>query len=185
MIYDDFLGGVFTDISILDFIQSHLRNPALDSLFVFMTGLGDNGLIWITAAVLMLCFKKSRRYAIVLLLCLGLTFLTGELIIKNIVCRLRPCIQYYDFIKDNMLIPVPTSYSFPSGHSGTSFASAFVILMFNKKLGVAAYILAVLIALSRMYLYVHYPTDVAAGIILGTLCTMAVFTVFKKFGRAL
>ena len=77
---------------------------------------------------------------------------------------------------------MPNSYSFPSGHSSSSFAAATALFIMNKKTGVCAYVLAFLIAFSRLYNYVHFPSDVICGIILGILSALLIYFIFKKLG---
>ena len=108
------------------------------------------------------------------------TLLFGELTLKNIICRLRPCNVFTDF---PMLIARPTSYSFPSGHTSSSFAAALILTLRHKKIGWLAYIPAVLIAFSRIFLFVHYPTDVLAGILLGTLAALLTYFAAKAIQK--
>ena len=105
---------------------------------------------------------------------------TPELTLKNIICRLRPCNVFTDF---PMLIARPTSYSFPSGHTSSSFAAALILTLRHKKVGWLAYIPAVLIAFSRIFLFVHYPTDVLAGILLGTLAALLTYFAAKAIQK--
>lgn len=165
------------DFSILDYIQSNWSNAFLDFIMPKITFLGNAGLIWILAAVIMLIFKKYRKNGIMLVISLGCCFVIGNLLLKNIVARPRPC-----WINEsvNMLISIPTDSSFPSGHTMSAFAAAAVIMYTNRKLGIAAYILAVLIAFSRLYLYVHFPTDIMAGAVIGTAIGIALCLVYKK-----
>ena len=159
------------DFKILNMIQEKLSCSFLDFLMPKITFLGNSGLIWIITAILMLFFSKYRKTGITMSagLCSGL--LIGNIALKNIVARQRPC-----WINEsvNMLIDIPSDYSFPSGHTLSSFLAATIIMHTNKKLGIAAYIIATLIAFSRLYLYVHFPSDVIAGaligITIGTLC---------------
>ena len=165
------------DAAVMEFIQTHFHNPVTDAVFPVLTTLGEAGLIWIAAALVLLCFKKTRMTGTLVLVTMLLTFVSGELILKNIVCRPRPCAAFPDF---PMLIARPYSYSFPSGHSASSFAAAVMLTLQQKKWGWAALVLAALIAFSRVFLFVHYPTDVLAGALLGTLFAFAVYTVHKK-----
>lgn len=165
------------DFAILDFIHNNLSCGVLDFIMPKITFLGNAGLIWIIAAAAMLISKKYRRNGTELTVSLVGCVVIGNLLLKNIVARARPC-----WINDtvNMLIAVPTDYSFPSGHTMSSFAAAAVIMHMNKKCGIAAYILASLIAFSRLYLYVHFPTDIIAGALIGTAIGLAVCCVSKK-----
>lgn len=165
------------DAIVMEWVQTHAHNPVTDAVFPVVTKLGEYGLIWIAAALVLLCFKKTRKTGGLVLMSMLLAFLCGELVLKNIVCRLRPCTLFPDF---PMLIARPDSYSFPSGHSASSFAAAVMLTLRQKKWGWAALVPAALIAFSRVFLFVHYPTDVLAGALLGTLFAFAVYAVHKK-----
>lgn len=162
---------------ILDLIQEKLTCPFLDWLMPKVTFLGNAGWIWIAAAMLLICVKKHRLNGIQLGIGLIAGFIIGNLFLKNIVMRERPC-----WINDNiqLLIPMPMDYSFPSGHTLSSFVSAGILIQKNVNIGIFAYILAVLIGFSRLYLYVHFPTDVLMGILLGTAIAFAIVYISKK-----
>lgn len=166
------------DSAVMSLIQENFHNPVTDAVFPVITGLGEAGIFWIVLAVFLLIFKKTRRGGILVLCAMAVTFITGELIVKNIVCRPRPCQQFSEFTA--MLIPPPSSYSFPSGHSASSFAAATVLFSFSKKWGAAALILAALIAFSRMFLFVHWPTDVLAGMALGICFGILTVAFYKR-----
>lgn len=138
---------------------------------VFITGLGDYGFIWIIIAVILIVQPKHRKCGVTMLLALLCGVIIGNGFLKNLIARPRPC--WIDS-SVSLLIKNPTDYSFPSGHTLASFEGAAVIFLYNKKAGVLAYILASLIAFSRLYLFVHYPTDVLAGMILGISIAVAV-----------
>ena len=167
------------EFSFLYFLQG-LRLPLLDALMVGITTLGNDGLIWIGIAVLMLCFKKTRACGVGILLALVLKTLVGNIILKNLFMRDRPC-----WIDPGvaLLIKSPSSYSFPSGHTFDAFAASVTILLHHRKMGIAALVLALLIALSRLYLFIHFPTDVLASMVLGTLIAWLVFAGMKKFAE--
>lgn len=164
------------DFIILNYIHDHLSCKALDFLMPKITFLGNAGLIWIIIAVCMLISRKYRHNGIALTGGLIGCVVIGNLLLKNLVARARPC-----WINDtvNMLISVPTDYSFPSGHTMSSFAAAAVIMQADRKWGIAAYILASLIAFSRLYLYVHFPTDIIAGAVIGTAIGIAACRITK------
>ena len=124
--------------------------------------------------------KMSKPIAKAKFYAMTVTLLFGELTLKNIICRLRPCNVFTDF---PMLIARPTSYSFPSGHTSSSFAAALILTLRHKKVGWLAYIPAVLIAFSRIFLFVHYPTDVLAGILLGTLAALLTYFAAKAIQK--
>lgn len=154
------------DRGILEAIQS-LRTPWLDAAMPFITDLGKAGFIWIVLASVLLFLPKYRRWGVTLLCALAVQFALGEGILKNLFQRVRP------FGIDPsvpLLVTPPVTWSFPSGHTMSSFTAATVAWAANRRLGACAYVLAALIAFSRLYLYVHYPTDVAAGAALGIAC---------------
>lgn len=155
------------DFSILDFIQ-HCRTPVMDRIMVAATELGNKGLIWIVIAALCAAVSRYRRYGISIAASLAVSMLCC-FVLKNIVQRIRPC----DITTAvQLLIPRPSDYSFPSGHATAASAAATALFYYRTKLRVPAGILAVLICFSRLYLYVHFPTDVLAGIILGAGCAV-------------
>lgn len=154
------------EIKILDFIRERFACPFLDAVMPLITSLANGGIIWIITAVLLLIFKKSRKTGFSVALALITGLIIGNLILKNLVGRIRP----YEFNEGvEILVARLSDYSFPSGHTLASFEAATVLLIRDKRLGIPALVLAVAIAFSRLYLYVHYPTDVLAGIILGVL----------------
>ncbi|MBO4320069.1 MAG: phosphatase PAP2 family protein [Treponema sp.] len=153
---------------ILLFIQNNIRTPVLDTVMKGITMLADHGWFWITLSLVLLIFKKTRKVGFMCCFAIGCMYLINNVCIKNIVDRARP----YDVIEG--LIPLgnlPDDSSFPSGHTAISFAVSVVLLFSTKKrFGIPAVILAFLIAISRMYVGVHYPTDVLGGFVIGTLC---------------
>lgn len=151
------------EIQILNMIQTW-HSTLMDTLMVFISTIGNSGMIWIAIGLLLLISKKYRRGGIAVLLALLLGYIGGNLIIKHLFMRQRPCWIYPDIV---LLIPNPTDYSFPSGHTQAAFAAAVSLYYMNKKAGVAAVLLAFVMGFSRMYLYVHFPTDVLAGMLLG------------------
>ena len=152
------------ELGLLNKIQEIFSCKFLDTVFPFITKFGDGGIIWIALALFFLLFKKTRKIGISMGISLIIGFLVGNLFLKNVVARIRP----YDLnLEFSLLIPKLSDYSFPSGHTLSSFEGATSIFLRNKKIGIPALGLAVLIAFSRMYLYVHYPTDVLTGAVLG------------------
>ena len=152
---------------ILDGIQK-LRTPAVDVLMPFITRFGNGGVIWIVLTVILLLIPKTRKTGLILGAALILDGIFCNLFLKNLVRRIRPC-DINDAVR--LLIPYPSDYSFPSGHTAVSFAAASALYFAGEKyLWKAALVLAAFIAFSRMYLYVHYPTDILGGALLGILC---------------
>lgn len=147
-------------------------------MMVFISSLGNAGLLWIILALVFICTKKYRRFGATMLLALLLGLIIGNGALKNIVARERPC-----WINETveLLIAVPKDYSFPSGHTLASFGAATALFWNKKTWGAAAYALAALIAFSRMYLYVHFPTDILCGILLGLCTGTAAWFMIKKY----
>ena len=157
------------EFAFLYFLQD-LHTPLLDKIMLFFTKMGNIGLPWLAVAVILPFFKKTRPCGIAILLSLLLKEIIGNLALKNLIARERPC-----WIDPSvpLLISAPSSYSFPSGHTFDGFAASVSLFLYNKKAGIAAIIVAAAIAFSRMYLFVHFPTDVLASVVLGIL--VAVF----------
>ena len=174
----NFPGIPSLDATVMAFIQTHFHNTVTDTVFPIITSLGEAGIGWIVLSLVLLCFKKTRRTGGLVLIAMTVTLLFGELTLKNIICR--PCNVFTNF---PMLIARPTSYSFPSGHTSSSFAAALILTLRHKKVGWLAYIPAVLIAFSRIFLFVHYPTDVLAGILLGTLAALLTYFAAKAIQK--
>lgn len=157
-----------------------LHNDLLNTIMVFITSLGDGGIVWLSMAVVMLFFKKTRLCGITIMAGMALSLLLGNLFLKNVIARPRPC-AVDPTVK--LLIPYPSEYSFPSGHTLHGFTAATAIYLYFKKAGIGAFLLAAAVAFSRMYLFVHYPTDILGGILLGILDAMIVYTIVQKIMR--
>lgn len=166
------------DWSILQGIQETIRCPFLDSTMPKITMLGSGGFIWLAAAVGLLFTKKYRRQGLLLLGGLAAGVLVGNVFLKNLIARPRPCWLNPDV---SLLIAVPADYSFPSGHTLTSAVGATMLAGIDRRFALPAILLAVLIAFSRLYLYVHFPSDILAGAVLGIgIGTLTLFC-GKKF----
>ena len=161
------------DWSILHWIQNMLVCPALNFLMPKITLLGNGGMIWLLASGVLICTKKYRRQGILLLCGLAAGVLVGNVFLKNFVARPRPC--WLDS-SVRLLIANPTDYSFPSGHTLSSVIGATILTKTDRRFGYAAIPLAALIAFSRLYLYVHFPSDVLAAAVLGVVVMHAPFT---------
>ena len=157
------------DLPILDWIAANLWCPLLDAVMPVITVLGDAGIFWMVIAAALLLFKKTRRVGLGMGIAMLMGLLLCNLTLKPLCQRPRP--YDYQFDVFNKLIPLlieqQHDFSFPSGHTIASFEAAGVIALNNKKRGIPALILASLIAFSRLYLYVHYPTDVLVSVLLG------------------
>lgn len=165
---------------ILDFIRNNLTSPFADGLMKGISFLGNAGWIWILMAVCLMLFRKTRKIGVTAACALIFSLLATNLALKPLVARVRP----YDLREGiSLIISAPTDYSFPSGHTSASFAAAIAIFMQNKKWGLAATLLACLIAISRLYLYVHFPTDILGGIIIGSLCGVLAYFLIRRIKR--
>lgn len=153
------------EANIVFWIQENLRVAALNPVMTAITSLGNAGIFWILLTVLLLIFKKTRKIGICCALGLIFDLLAVNICIKPLVGRVRP------YVTLDTIVPLghlSSDFSFPSGHSAASFACAWALFRSaKKKYGVPALVLALLIALSRLYVGVHYPTDVFFGILIG------------------
>lgn len=154
------------DFSILNFIQTHLQCQFLDVVMPFITFLGDVGLVWILTSVILLFFKNTRILGIQLLISIVFAFIVYQCILKPLIARPRPFVQNPEF---NLLIKAPKDFSFPSGHTACGFSFVVILFLAKNKWWIPSLVLACLIGFSRLYLYVHFPTDVLCGAICGTV----------------
>lgn len=174
------------ELDILHALQE-IHGNVLDKIMLFITSLGNAGIVWILAAMSLIFVPavgkeskehlKERRIAgIILIVSIVFEFICVNIFIKNIVNRPRP------FLSDESLIPLirPGESSFPSGHAASSFAAATSLFLYRKKAGLPAYLLAGAIAFSRLYIGVHYPTDVLAGMVIGIVCGGVVNKLVRK-----
>ena len=171
------------DDNILLFIQEMIRNPILTPFFKFVTTLGNGGAVWILLTVIVLLIPKTRKVGCMMLAALLGTLLVNNMLLKPLVDRTRP----YEMIEGlTYLVMKPVDASFPSGHAGCSFAVGCVMLRrLPKRYGVPALILAILIALSRLYVGVHYPSDVLFGTISGIAISFGAEAVVEKISKGI
>ena len=153
------------DADFLLYIQDHIRCGILDNFFPYITHLGTAGSFWILLTVVLMCFKKTRRAAVCSAIALLGSLLLNNMLLKPLVGRVRP----YEVIEGLKLIgKKATDASFPSGHTAASIASAVALCRFLKKrYSIPLLALALLIGFSRLYIGIHYPTDVLMGLLDG------------------
>ena len=158
------------DFRILNWIQANLRTPWMDWLMPRITALGNAGIIWILLVVFFLLRRPTRRWGTAMAVGLLGSVLVCNLVLKHAVARPRPCWINREIA---LLIAVPRDYSFPSGHTTAGIISSVVLLRCHRTVGLCALTLAVLVAFSRLYLYVHFPTDVLGGALIGAVVGFA------------
>lgn len=166
------------DLPILNWIQQNMQSTFLDFIMPFITILGDAGIFWIACSVILMFIPKQRKAGFSMGIALIFGVVVCNMILKPLVGRIRPYdynlqvlkLNWQDFlVHGKLLVETPHDFSFPSGHTIASFEASVALYKNDKRLGIPALILAILISFSRMYLYVHYPTDVIASVILGTI----------------
>lgn len=159
------------DEKIIMYIEKNLHSPKLDYMMKIITFLGDYGLIWLSL-VLYLLFNDCNTQAKAIMISLIVTIFSNEVVLKNTFRRARPAHQN-DY--ENIIINIPKSFSFPSGHTATAFSVVpITFLRCSTTIAVISLISALLIASSRMYVKVHYLTDVLVGAILGSIISLVV-----------
>lgn len=168
------------EIRMLDLLQS-IRTPVGDVVMTFITRAGDAGAVWVLLTGILLIIPKTRKSGAVLAVALCVDVVLCNGILKNLFGRIRPCDVNTSI---QLLIPRPDDFSFPSGHTAASFAAVAALIMTGEqKLWKPALALAVLVAFSRMYLYVHYPTDILGGIIVGSFAGIIGYLAVGKLGQ--
>ncbi len=169
------------DKAILDFIADHLRAGWLNGIMKVFTLLGELGIFGLTCGIVCLIFKKYRRVGFAILICMAIGFLVGNLFLKNIIARDRPCVTF-DYL--TYYIKCPNEYSMPSGHTLHSFIPVFLLFYFKKwKVGIPTLIIACLIAFSRMYFAVHYPSDILVAITLAFVLSTVVYICLNRIPK--
>ena len=180
------------EAGILLWIQNYLRNDVTDPIVKFITHLGDHGILWIALLLVLLCIPKTRKAALIGAATLLMTYIITNLCLKPLVARVRP----YEVVEGlTRIIEKQSDRSFPSGHTANSMAVGVILwkisqnyeklvdkkLYFPKAAGWFVLVLSILIGLSRLYVGVHYPTDVLGGAIIAIADAAVVFAVYKKF----
>ena len=168
------------EIGILCGIRELFGCEFMDWFMKAISFVGNAGAFWIVVALVLIASKGYRRTGIMVAIGLLLGLLIGNLMLKNLICRPRPCWISEDV---GLLIASPKDYSFPSGHTLASFISAIVLIYENRKVGICAMVVACVMAFSRMYLFVHFPTDIIGGIILGWIIATAVVKSVRTYER--
>lgn len=166
------------ELAMLDGLQG-MHAPWLDAAMVAVSAFGNAGVGWVVLGIVLICFKRYRRVGIAVVVAVVVAGILSKLILGELIMRPRPCDANPQV---PLLIPRPFGTSFPSGHASAAFAAVAVLIAFRmpKALAIPACVLAALMAFSRLYLYVHYPTDVVAGAVLGVLVGVACWGIFRS-----
>ncbi|MBR5381418.1 MAG: phosphatase PAP2 family protein [Oscillospiraceae bacterium] len=165
------------DTAVLLFIQEHIRCGALDFIMLFFTRLGDKGAVWLLSGVILFASRQYRKRGFDIIAVVFICGCCSELL-KPVFMRPRPFAVMEQMA---VLVAAPTTWSFPSGHACAAFAAALAYAKGVKKLAAPAYALAVLISFSRLYVGVHYPSDVLAGAVLGTVLALVLLALSRRF----
>lgn len=172
--------GAFTQLDggLLIAIQNACVSDFLTPLMIFITHLGDSGAICIAAAVLLLCTARYRKAGVLMSSAMLAEFAVNNLLLKNLFHRVRP---YETFEAVKLLVAPQWDWSFPSGHSAAVFCAAVTaFLTLPRRYGVPALVLAAVISFSRLYVGVHYPSDVLCGALSGGLIAYLVYVFFSR-----
>lgn len=169
------------EYAILDFIRDTMTCPFMDGVMKFITSFGNAGWFWIVLGLVLAFIPKTRKIGLTICLALIINLIVCNLALKPLIARERP----YVLANIVPIIGEQSDYSFPSGHTSASFAAAFALFLYNKKwYGISALAFATLIAFTRLYLYVHFPTDILGGIAVGVIAAVgayyAVGWIYKK-----
>lgn len=171
------------DEDILLYIQENIRNATADTIMKAVTHLGDIGIFWIMIIFVLFLSKKYTKTAFIMALTLALGLLITNLILKNSVHRIRPFHAIEELFP---LINKPEDWSFPSGHATSSIGCGIAMLRnLPKKYGISGFTIGILIAVSRIYLGVHYTTDVVAGALIGTVSALSSEKIINKADRVI
>lgn len=182
-LFDPFL---HFDLSVFQWVQT-IHGGFLDKLMVIITTLGENGIIFIAIALALLCTKKYRKAGVAIIAALLVMEVGNNLILKTIFARPRPFnldptvySWWHEVYKFPDLVSRPTSYSFPSGHTSSAFAAGIALLWYDRKFGIPLTIFAAVMGFSRIYVEVHYCTDVLIGALVGVVYALIGVLIVNK-----
>ena len=182
-LFDPFL---HFDLSVFQWVQT-IHGGFLDKLMVIITSLGEGGIIFIAIALALLCTKKYRKAGVAIIVALLVMEVGNNLILKTIFARPRPFNLdptmypwWHEVYKFPELVSRPTSYSFPSGHTSSAFAAAIALLWYDRKFGIPLTLFAAVMGFSRIYVEVHYCTDVLFGALVGIVYALIGILIVNK-----
>ena len=163
------------ELEIFEFIINNLHNSVLNQVMQIVTHVGGIP-IWLTIAFVLFFFKEYRCSSLTLVAAVGGSGFICRIVLKPLFARERP----FDALGFELFTRAPTSYSFPSTHTAMAIAAALVLFTVNRRLGAAALVLALLVGFSRVYLLVHYVSDVLAGIAVGALVAILAIVIIRR-----
>lgn len=176
------------DLQILNWVHDTFHgDKVLDFFAGVVTNSGNVGFVWILLSLVLLIFKKTRKTGFLMFASLALSYLIVDVTLKPLIGRARPFVvepKFLDYLKTTA-VSIPDSPSFPSGHSASSLATALALFLQNKKYGKFAMLYAVMVALSRIYFCVHFPTDVVCGAMIGMMSAMIVNLIYMSVSKRL
>lgn len=167
------------ELEILHIIQGW-HTSLLNPIMIILSMLGEYGMVWIILSIGMAVIPKTRKCGLTMLAAMAFSFLIGNVVLKNIIARPRPCAVDKSV---SLLVPFPNEYSFPSGHTLNGFTASITLFYFYHIPGIITIFLASLIAFSRLYLFVHYPTDILGGILLGIFDSCLIIWATKRLEK--
>lgn len=184
-LFDPFLNF---DLKIFEWIQT-VQGTFLDKIMIAITTLGEGGIIFILLALALICTKKYRKAGVAVLVALVVMEIGNNLILKEIFARPRPFnlaeadpVKYAwwaEAYRFPGLVSEPSSYSFPSGHTSSAFAAAIAVLWYDRKIGIPTTVFAFIMGFTRIYVQVHYPTDVIFGALFGVVYALIGVLIMK------
>ncbi len=164
----------------LTWVHENMSGEILDTIMKFITYSGDYAAVWIILSAVLLIRRPTREIGIVMFFAVLIGFVLNDLMIKPLIERPRP---FIDNPSLSLIISPPGGYSFASGHTVKAFAAAFVICIYNRKYGTVFLVYAMLMGFSRVYLMIHYPSDVITGAMIGILCAVVAYSVMKYYKK--
>ncbi len=164
-----------SELDILIWIDGNMSSPVLDLASKAADALAGSVAMY-CLALLLLVPRGTRRLGILLFASMLLCDLLFDEVLKAVTARERPFAVY----PAELIIPAPSNYSFPSGHTENAFILAFSVLTCDRRFGAVAAVFAAFVAFSRLYLFVHWPTDVLAGVFFAALSVYAVRLLMGK-----
>lgn len=170
--------GEYMDLRILEFIRDNIRADWLDPIMKFFTTIGDMGIFVLTSGIVLLFFKQYRRIGLMIIITAAIGFIINDFILKNVIGSVRPCQVDSEFI--HYTVKCPTSYSMPSGHTLQGLFPGIILLYHKKfKVGLPLLVVGLIIAFTRMYFAVHWPSDILVGALMSLMISFCVYSIFQ------